>query len=136
MSRQDTITTAYWDRLLAGTMRSSCANWMMLNGRFMACRRLASQQKRHYQPALRRWLRSMSTSCVRFSQLGPYHLLGWSFGGLVAHEMAGRLQEAHEDVALLALLDSYPPVPAEEALLINEQEAIEEMAELIGLDPK
>ncbi|MFI6210307.1 amino acid adenylation domain-containing protein, partial [Streptomyces sp. NPDC051041] len=40
---------------------------------------------------------------------GPYHLLGWSFGGLVAHEMAARLREAGEDVALLALLDSFPP---------------------------
>ncbi|MGC9379069.1 amino acid adenylation domain-containing protein [Streptomyces sp. MH13] len=40
---------------------------------------------------------------------GPYHLLGWSFGGLVAHEMAVRLREAGEEVALLALLDAYPP---------------------------
>ncbi|MFE0106754.1 amino acid adenylation domain-containing protein [Streptomyces sp. NPDC059009] len=39
---------------------------------------------------------------------GPYHLLGWSFGGLVAHLMATRLQEAGEEVALLALLDAYP----------------------------
>ncbi|WP_405981981.1 amino acid adenylation domain-containing protein [Streptomyces sp. NBC_00158] len=39
---------------------------------------------------------------------GPYRLLGWSFGGLVAHEMAVRLRAAGEEVALLALLDSYP----------------------------
>ncbi|MGV9457321.1 alpha/beta fold hydrolase, partial [Streptomyces sp. NPDC003635] len=39
---------------------------------------------------------------------GPYHLLGWSFGGLVAHAVAARLEAAGEDVALLALLDSYP----------------------------
>jgi thioesterase domain-containing protein/acyl carrier protein len=39
---------------------------------------------------------------------GPYHLLGWSFGGLVAHAMATQLQEGGEHVALLALLDSYP----------------------------
>ncbi|MEU8048202.1 amino acid adenylation domain-containing protein [Micromonospora echinofusca] len=42
---------------------------------------------------------------------GPYHLLGASFGGLVAHEMAMQLTESGESVALLALLDSYP-VPA------------------------
>jgi thioesterase domain-containing protein len=41
---------------------------------------------------------------------GPYHLLGWSFGGLVAHEMAAMLQRDGEDVALLALLDAYPAV--------------------------
>ncbi|MFI0263704.1 alpha/beta fold hydrolase [Streptomyces sp. NPDC017056] len=39
---------------------------------------------------------------------GPYHLLGWSFGGAVAHAMATRLQEQGEQVALLALLDSAP----------------------------
>jgi nonribosomal peptide synthetase DhbF len=39
---------------------------------------------------------------------GPYNLLGWSFGGLVAHAVATRLQSDGEEVALLALLDSYP----------------------------
>jgi thioesterase domain-containing protein/acyl carrier protein len=39
---------------------------------------------------------------------GPYNLLGWSFGGLVAHAIATWLQEHGETVALLALLDSYP----------------------------
>ncbi|MFJ6392191.1 amino acid adenylation domain-containing protein [Streptomyces sp. NPDC091972] len=39
---------------------------------------------------------------------GPYHLLGWSFGGLIAQAVACRLEEAGEEVALLALLDSYP----------------------------
>jgi amino acid adenylation domain-containing protein len=42
---------------------------------------------------------------------GPYHLLGWSFGGLVAHSLALRLTEQGERVALLALLDSYPASP-------------------------
>jgi nonribosomal peptide synthetase DhbF len=39
---------------------------------------------------------------------GPYHLLGWSFGGLVAYSLARRLQLQNEEVALLVLLDSYP----------------------------
>ena len=39
---------------------------------------------------------------------GPFHLLGWSFGGLVAHAMATHLQDHGETVALLALLDCYP----------------------------
>ncbi|MFI6999798.1 amino acid adenylation domain-containing protein [Nocardia sp. NPDC050175] len=37
---------------------------------------------------------------------GPYHLLGWSFGGLVAHAIAALLQETGDRVGLLALLDS------------------------------
>ncbi len=39
---------------------------------------------------------------------GPYHLLGWSFGGLVAHAMATRLQGEGEEVGVLAVLDAYP----------------------------
>ncbi|MEU9156831.1 amino acid adenylation domain-containing protein [Streptomyces sp. NPDC048417] len=39
---------------------------------------------------------------------GPYRLLGWSFGGLVAHAMATLLQSRGEEVELLALLDCYP----------------------------
>jgi len=40
--------------------------------------------------------------------VGPYNLLGWSFGGLVAHAIATHLQSMDQEVALLALLDSYP----------------------------
>ncbi|MGA4965770.1 type I polyketide synthase [Streptomyces pseudogriseolus] len=40
---------------------------------------------------------------------GPYRLLGWSYGGFVAHAMACRLQEQGEEVELLALLDA--PLP-------------------------
>jgi polyketide synthase PksN len=40
---------------------------------------------------------------------GPYHLGGWSMGGTIAYEMARQLQQAGEQVATLALIDSYPP---------------------------
>ncbi|MEU7630994.1 non-ribosomal peptide synthase/polyketide synthase [Nocardia sp. NPDC049220] len=41
---------------------------------------------------------------------GPYRLLGWSLGGVVAHAVATELQAVGEQVALLAMLDSYPDV--------------------------
>jgi thioesterase domain-containing protein/acyl carrier protein len=37
---------------------------------------------------------------------GPYHLCGYSFGGLVAFEMAALLERDGEDVSLLAILDT------------------------------
>jgi thioesterase domain-containing protein len=40
---------------------------------------------------------------------GPYVLGGYSLGGLVALEVARRLQAEGEEVALLALLDAYGP---------------------------
>jgi len=40
---------------------------------------------------------------------GPYHLGGWSMGGVIAYEMAQRLRAAGERVATLSLIDSYTP---------------------------
>ena len=42
--------------------------------------------------------------------MGPYYLGGYSFGGRVAHVMAQQLRDAGEDVALLALIDSFAHV--------------------------
>lgn len=39
---------------------------------------------------------------------GPYRLVGWSVGGMIAHEVACLLQERGNRVELLALMDSYP----------------------------
>ncbi|MEK8072438.1 amino acid adenylation domain-containing protein [Rhodococcoides navarretei] len=38
---------------------------------------------------------------------GPYHLLGWSMGGSIAHAMAVQLQRDGESVATLAMMDSF-----------------------------
>jgi thioesterase domain-containing protein len=58
-------------------------------------------------------VRELATICVQqiraVQPAGPYHLLGWSFGGVVAHEIAVQLQAAGEQVGALVLLDAYPP---------------------------
>ncbi|NJO98514.1 MAG: hypothetical protein HC764_23035 [Pleurocapsa sp. CRU_1_2] len=41
----------------------------------------------------------------------PIHIAGWSLGGLIAFEMARQLQAEGFAVGLLALFDSYAPVP-------------------------
>ncbi len=55
---------------------------------------------------------------------GPYHLLGWSFGGYVAYEMARRLAGAGEEVPFLTILDagigaSARPPQGDAALLLS-----------------
>lgn len=40
---------------------------------------------------------------------GPYFLGGWSFGGLVAFEMAQQLTQAGQEIGLLAILDTPAP---------------------------
>lgn len=39
---------------------------------------------------------------------GPYHLLGWSIGGIIAQAMAVALEAQGETVGVLAMLDAYP----------------------------
>ncbi len=43
---------------------------------------------------------------------GPYRLAGWSMGGIIAYEIARRLERSGARVALLALLDAPFAVPA------------------------
>ena len=61
------------------------------------------------QPALLH-LKDMAAhyiSDIRKVQLrGPYHLLGYSFGGTVVLEMAHQLRAAGEEVALIGMIDS------------------------------
>jgi nonribosomal peptide synthetase DhbF len=66
---------------------------------------------------------------------GPYHLLGWSFGGLVAYSLARHLQLQSEKVALLALLDSYPIDQELTRDIPDDQEMIKASLEALGYDP-
>ena len=70
-------------------------------------------------------------------QSGPYHLGGWSFGGVVAFEMARLLREQGHEVTL-TLIDSYAPdeafraeVPDDVALL---QQFAADIAGSVGAD--
>ncbi|QEV05000.1 non-ribosomal peptide synthetase [Streptomyces prasinus] len=52
---------------------------------------------------------------------GPYRLLGWSFGGIVAQAIAVQLQRDGCEVEVLAILDAYPTAgSAAEAMLDGE----------------
>ncbi|MBP2405989.1 non-ribosomal peptide synthetase [Streptomyces syringium] len=70
---------------------------------------------------------------------GPYHLLGWSFGGMVAQEMAVQLQRSGEEVALLAVLDAYPAgEPTEqspEESSVAGRDVLAMVLEFFGYDP-
>jgi pimeloyl-ACP methyl ester carboxylesterase len=57
--------------------------------------------------------RSLAVLLAAFPR-GPYRLLGWSFGGLVAYEMARLLAASGRTVELLAILDAGPEPAAAE----------------------
>ncbi|WP_274506055.1 amino acid adenylation domain-containing protein [Streptomyces murinus] len=68
---------------------------------------------------------------------GPYHLAGWSFGGLLAYEMAHQLRAAGERVGTLTLLDTaYPQavdVPDDDVSLLEWFH--DDLARSSGTDP-
>jgi thioesterase domain-containing protein len=64
---------------------------------------------------------------------GPYRLLGWSFGGLVAHALAARLQERGERVEFLAMLDTYPRIPPRLRHAGTEAELLADLMHIINV---
>ena len=67
---------------------------------------------------------------------GPYCLLGWSFGGLVAHAMATELQQRGEQTALLAILDAYPAHDLPENLsMLDKGTILARMIRIFNDDP-
>jgi thioesterase domain-containing protein len=64
---------------------------------------------------------------------GPYALGGWSMGGVVAYEMARQLQSAGHEIALLALLDSRIPTPAERLEVADEVSLVVNFASDLGV---
>jgi thioesterase domain-containing protein len=55
---------------------------------------------------------------------GPYRLCGWSFGGVVALEMAAQLVAAGEPVAFLSLLDARLHVPGAPSLFAADEDLL------------
>ncbi|WP_159326262.1 non-ribosomal peptide synthetase [Streptomyces tendae] len=65
---------------------------------------------------------------------GPYRLLGWSVGGVLAHTVAVLLQEAGEVVELLALLDAFPSEQWRDRPAPEEGDALTAVLRMAGFD--
>ncbi|WP_437277985.1 amino acid adenylation domain-containing protein [Sorangium sp. So ce375] len=63
---------------------------------------------------------------------GPYRLLGWSLGGVLALAIARALEEQGEPVAFLGILDTQPRTRVYAAT--GEPDAVEELAEYVSSD--
>ncbi|AOW91618.1 non-ribosomal peptide synthetase [Rhodococcus sp. WMMA185] len=64
----------------------------------------------------------------RVQPQGPYHLLGYSVGGVIAHAMAVELRSLGEEVGMLSMIDSYATAQREDPL----PSALELLAEFDG----
>ncbi|MEV5597439.1 amino acid adenylation domain-containing protein [Streptomyces sp. NPDC052496] len=65
---------------------------------------------------------------------GPYRLLGWSVGGVLAHTVAVQLQEAGERVDFLALLDAYPSDQWRDQAVPKETDALTALLRMAGFE--
>lgn len=65
---------------------------------------------------------------------GPYHLLGWSIGGMIAHVMAAILQQQGQKVGLLTLLDSYPSEQWQTMNPPGEEQALGALIRMAGVE--
>ncbi|WP_404362460.1 amino acid adenylation domain-containing protein [Corallococcus coralloides] len=63
---------------------------------------------------------------------GPYHLGGWSMGGVVAYEMARQLQAAGDTVSTLALIDVLVPPAGQGGDAMDEAALMARFAEDLG----
>ncbi|RSM78008.1 hypothetical protein DMH04_34190 [Kibdelosporangium aridum] len=66
---------------------------------------------------------------------GPYHLLGWSLGGFVAHEIATLLRATGQEVGLLAIVDIFPGDGRRYGVGDGEHEQIEAFLRELGAPP-
>jgi natural product biosynthesis luciferase-like monooxygenase protein/amino acid adenylation domain-containing protein len=64
---------------------------------------------------------------------GPYRLLGWSFGGLTAFEIARQLQSAGESVAFLCLIDAHFNDTNSQQRVMPEEQALRYLLKLYGV---
>ncbi|MEV6279730.1 non-ribosomal peptide synthase/polyketide synthase [Nocardia sp. NPDC051832] len=55
---------------------------------------------------------------------GPYFLLGWSYGGIVAHSLASELARRGRPIGLLGIMDSKPPVTSGPDPDMSEDDAL------------
>jgi 3-oxoacyl-(acyl-carrier-protein) synthase/thioesterase domain-containing protein/acyl carrier protein len=68
----------------------------------------------------------------RIQPQGPYNLVGYSYGGNMAFEMAVQLKRDGHDVGLLALLDSFPPT-AYRSMTNDRTRILAAVAEMVSL---
>ena len=71
-------------------------------------------------------------SIGEFQPEGPYQVGGWSFGGVVAYEVAQQLHRQGQEVSLLAILDSYMPILIDKQKKIDDEYLVGVLSRVFG----
>ena len=72
---------------------------------------------------------SLYLSVIRSMQKqGPYNLSGWSFGGVVAFEMAQQLRQSGDEISELILIESYTPAMIRKLMQLDGSASLDNLA--------
>ncbi|WP_142254593.1 non-ribosomal peptide synthetase, partial [Mycobacterium colombiense] len=86
-------------------------------------------------PSIRDMAKNYADRIQRICPTGPYSLLGWSFGGAVAHEIAIELQRRGYAIARLVLLDAQPSIDGSGTPTnVGEEDVLEDVLRLCRID--
>ena len=69
---------------------------------------------------------------VLIQPTGPYLLAGWSFGGVLAYEIAQQLRQRGEQVAFLGLIDTNPILDPITGLPISDSSLLDELTGVLA----
>jgi amino acid adenylation domain-containing protein len=107
-------------------------------GNYLDCPIIGIQRVRQGEEAEPRSIRDMAKDYAARIQavypLGPYNLLGWSFGGVIAHELAIELQRRGCVIARLILLDALLSDDSSVTPALVENNLLEEVLRLYRID--
>ncbi|HEX2701056.1 MAG TPA: amino acid adenylation domain-containing protein [Acidimicrobiales bacterium] len=101
---------------------------------------LPERTGRHFDPrvSIERLAAGLVTVMKRAQPAGPYHLCGYSFGGILAYEVARQLTAAGDAIAFLAIFDGESPsaLRRAEGRSIRARRAALHARRLVSLGPR
>jgi thioesterase domain-containing protein/acyl carrier protein len=110
-------------------------------GNYVDCTIIGIQQILQGDETEPRSIRDMAKNYAdriqKFYPTGPYNILGWSFGGVVAHEVAIELQRRGCVIARLILLEAHPRIDSSVSLpsrALGEKHVLEEVLRVYNID--
>jgi len=110
-------------------------------GNYLDCPIIGIQQILQGEEVEPRSIRDMAKNYAdrieRVYPAGPYNILGWSFGGVIAHELAIELQRRGCVIARLILFDAQPSFDGGVTLpdhVLGEKDMLEEVLRFLRID--